>query len=653
MRGLQTLALIVCMLFAGTARAAPDKITLSPTKERGFTVTYTESNAPPGTYVVGKTWPAALIGFEFGAEFIGTLYACDGVSFVASKCDAIVGLTVDVAAFTYLTVRSHYLVVVATDESASTSSRLSIRGTHEQVSQRTLPSETLRGARARCADVMQFKERCFEANFVAAKTVAELVACIETPNSALARRVCFQDFDVYWGDSPTNLWTLDDTFAHDLDIVFRKGSMIVAEWIEARDGVIASAAVIRINSGVAFRRTRVALHSPNTWFAVNGSFDDPGAMPYVVEHINFARLTTTPDKRHRFEVYNAKINNHARASSSMGIGMNPPSCTDLVVDGADIYASIGVDAKADCNGRSDLYPIIRNSTIRCMSEGITSTGTPRAFKVSDDSQLIFENNTIIECQIQVQSDTGSVHYANNNTYIGFSKGAGANEGVPLYSFTSGGDAVGQIWIERNATYINTFGWDPTTSNSDSDSWMTINDVDISVDIQGVSPACNYMEGGSEWITTSTAYDPGAGGFFNIDIALPEDCYNKNQTPAVLHPNTITALLAASTAGQDSVIRIGEDIERFTGGTQFTTTARLTTSSSALIPLVKVVTSEGPGADLVDTGHEACAQPPDVRLCLDTVAVDSPTTGTCTTAYADGVLFNAFCTPVRTVRSLGR
>lgn len=97
-------------------------------KSTGYRVDFSSDDSGT-TVVIGKTFPSARVSFEEFSAFSGTLYACDGKTFVADTCDLLTALTADVPEFSVRTNRDFYIVVVTTGDA----SWLKIRGSHEDI----------------------------------------------------------------------------------------------------------------------------------------------------------------------------------------------------------------------------------------------------------------------------------------------------------------------------------------------------------------------------------------------------------------------------------------------------------------------------------------------------------------------------------------
>lgn len=127
------MAILSLLLVAGTAHAEDLRgVTQLPKSgEPGYTVDLTASNAA-GTYVVGSTFPKAVVGFDLGSAFAGTLYACETKTYAAGTCDALAtAIDADFQNVTFNTTRRWYLLTITTPETGSNVSRLTIFGSFD------------------------------------------------------------------------------------------------------------------------------------------------------------------------------------------------------------------------------------------------------------------------------------------------------------------------------------------------------------------------------------------------------------------------------------------------------------------------------------------------------------------------------------------
>ena len=87
------------------------------------------STKSAGTYLIGEAMPNAVVGFELGAAFVGTLYACDTQTYAAGTCTAFpTTLSADIENSGFNSTRRFYLLTITTPESGSNVSRLNIYG---------------------------------------------------------------------------------------------------------------------------------------------------------------------------------------------------------------------------------------------------------------------------------------------------------------------------------------------------------------------------------------------------------------------------------------------------------------------------------------------------------------------------------------------
>src|SRR5690606_16210938 len=97
----------------------------------GYEVRLTSANAA-GTYVIGESFPKAVVGFDLGSEFVGTLYACETTTYSAATCTAFsTALSADFQSVTFDSTRRWYLLTISTAESGANVSYLRIFGGYD------------------------------------------------------------------------------------------------------------------------------------------------------------------------------------------------------------------------------------------------------------------------------------------------------------------------------------------------------------------------------------------------------------------------------------------------------------------------------------------------------------------------------------------
>lgn len=602
MRGLLTLALSLCLLSAGMAQAKPGMIELSPWKGRGYVVTYTEATAPPGTYSIGMTWPVALIGFEFGSEMVGTLYACDGVTFVADLCDTIATLSGDLPPFTFRTVRSHYVVVVGTDEGSATSSRLTIRGTHEQVEVDTGGGAVaVDSAHARCLIAAYSKYSCNFGNngapgvFTVANSPEEMEACVES--AVLGdRRTCYYDSLIH--ALPTtegSQWTLA-AIPQEIFVVFRKGALCTANFttgeslptdrrvLELTTPAGAYGGLIQYShTGCTYQMLQDGqslVRADLRWTGINVNRKDDGKV--LDSAIN------------RYEFHNIKVLNDGGYGSAVAVGFNGAHCSEFFVTDSDLYSFIPVDAKQDCSG-SGITTSVSDSVLEVIQgeQSPDAETSFRAFKVEADTEWRSYRNVYKNSRISFNGGTtGSRHEFYDDIFIQHQKGQ------VWWLQHSGGDSD-QFMYMRGARFI-MIQADKTGS---SGFFISIG-TPLDIDLEGSFETCDGLGdlGSGAFVGANVA----STNIFRIDFDFPERCYNNTDfelTRSEFDTNM-------DTANMNGIVRIGNRFVTYdkgtgvrqpiTGGTQSTIVNAL---GSGFITIDVSATSNG--GDL-NTGREICA-----------------------------------------------
>lgn len=85
-----------------------------------------------GVYVIGEASPKAMVGFELGSAFEGTLHACETTTYAAATCtDFGTALDADFEGAEFDTTRKYYLLTITTAESGSNVSYLNIYGSFD------------------------------------------------------------------------------------------------------------------------------------------------------------------------------------------------------------------------------------------------------------------------------------------------------------------------------------------------------------------------------------------------------------------------------------------------------------------------------------------------------------------------------------------
>jgi hypothetical protein len=127
-----------------------------PTKNRtGYRLAITDDLAVSATgYQIGEAFPGARFAFTIGSDFIGKVWGCDTAAFAAATCDDAELLDISNAnvAGTGFTARRFYVLTVATDEGAGTTSWLEVKGSDSQVAAAVDPSYTVRFESAALTD---------------------------------------------------------------------------------------------------------------------------------------------------------------------------------------------------------------------------------------------------------------------------------------------------------------------------------------------------------------------------------------------------------------------------------------------------------------------------------------------------------------------
>ena len=129
------LAFLAVLIWAPGVLAAPAVTKLPELSQKGYAVESVSGET--GVFNIGPTYPLNLIGFELGSSFVGTIYACESkqtVSIDADVCDSAAALSADIATpINFTTTRLWFVLEITTGEGAGTTSRLTIRGTSEQI----------------------------------------------------------------------------------------------------------------------------------------------------------------------------------------------------------------------------------------------------------------------------------------------------------------------------------------------------------------------------------------------------------------------------------------------------------------------------------------------------------------------------------------
>lgn len=133
MRGL--LAFLAAALVVWPASVMAQSVGIGNTITKGSGAGYVvrlDSSKAAGTYVIGEAFPKAVVGFELGSAFVGTLYACETTTYAAATCTALPStLNADLVNTTFDTTRGWYLLTISTAESGSNVSYLRIYGGYE------------------------------------------------------------------------------------------------------------------------------------------------------------------------------------------------------------------------------------------------------------------------------------------------------------------------------------------------------------------------------------------------------------------------------------------------------------------------------------------------------------------------------------------
>lgn len=118
--------ILLCLLVAGLAGAEGIGTQLPKTGEPGYSADF-DSGDSAGYYVLGASLTSITYNFERGSGFLGELYDCDTVSYVAATCDLLTTLNADVTGVK--TTKRRWLIVhIATAESANFISTLVVKG---------------------------------------------------------------------------------------------------------------------------------------------------------------------------------------------------------------------------------------------------------------------------------------------------------------------------------------------------------------------------------------------------------------------------------------------------------------------------------------------------------------------------------------------
>lgn len=119
-------------MFAASFAHAADRIGSTVQKRSdGYTVDLPSTKAA-GTYVIGEAFPNAVVGFDLGSAFAGTLYACETNTYAAATCTAFsTAINADFVNHEFETTRRWYLLTIGTPETGSNVSRLTIYGSFD------------------------------------------------------------------------------------------------------------------------------------------------------------------------------------------------------------------------------------------------------------------------------------------------------------------------------------------------------------------------------------------------------------------------------------------------------------------------------------------------------------------------------------------
>lgn len=125
------LSTVLLAMFAASGAYAQANSLGSTVQKRsdGYTVDLPSYKAA-GTYLIGPAFPKAVIGFDLGSAFAGTLYACETTTYAAGTCTAFgTAIDADINSAEFNTTRRYYLLTITTPETGSNVSRLTIFGT--------------------------------------------------------------------------------------------------------------------------------------------------------------------------------------------------------------------------------------------------------------------------------------------------------------------------------------------------------------------------------------------------------------------------------------------------------------------------------------------------------------------------------------------
>ena len=201
--------------------------------------------------------------------------------------------------------------------------------------------------------------------------------------------------------------------------------------------------------------------------------EDPATVP--IQGILWAAGNATVDNRQSLQIKNCTVITHTPFSSSIGLGNVPSSNTELIVRDSYIKGgSVGLDAKGECGGCTDLSTTVTSSTLAANPD----SASPRGIKIDGEmnthmTDVIFEKSALYFKPVAQNGTTPTVYgerlrfvdifnnYFIQTLYGTDTDGLGAEDGILA-------DNDGNL-IVVNSTLENYYQ-DPATGNKDA---MTI------------------------------------------------------------------------------------------------------------------------------------------------------------------------------------
>ena len=675
------LALIAALLLAAPvgAERLPGMGSMVTPGDELVTYDFT-STATAGIYTVGYATPMATLDFELGSAFSGVLYQCDdpggaqgsgngadsdgdGDLSDEAACSSLATLSASTSLTSMQSVKVWWVIDINTAESAGNSSRLTIKGTWDQVTSSggggnelvPLPSAVIGRvdgwtvpitACINDPDTTSYAD-CAD-NLTEVTSPAGLISCIEAATDSVAS-VCLATTDIVDTSEFGIMAWLDNTSEPLIDItVACLDGVRIVHSLPSSTTPRDKTRILRIMAG----GTRdlggtyggegfddgtlgggqadgsiitVAGCSFETW--VDGVPGSIGALSSdtvegVVISRNFDSNRTSVNHEISFVLADSSIVNPSTTNSSIAWGENDEGCTNKLVQNSYLEGYITLDVKSNCGGKTAFDDQVNHAFVNSELVAYTTGTLPRLIKLQGDGTLTGLNSKMTGPGYRAESGWyGPVYLANVEwDYDG--------ESVFQMAYSAAGSSLANVW--RNVV----------TRHVDPASYLFLADGGFSLDIQAREETCAV---GNRVMTTTDTTARSAPDFYgpmDMEWKRADSCAR----PAinVWHPNVQTAI---SNNAEDGFAIFGDEQISCVAGVCTPASGENVASRDPLVarkPPGVVLTIESEGTDGSD-GFTACAG---VGLhCTEAWQQDGTAITDCYTAQTSGTTFEARCVPL--------